>query len=86
LFSLPSQLGVFQISLLYHLCATKAIPQPEYKFVGEDLRGWNTACVCTVPGYYEKGYGRNKKDARQDAAQAVLIQLRLEFKDAGHPV
>ena len=71
---------------LNHLCAIKAIPKPEYKFVSKDLKGWNSACICTVPGFYEKGFGRKKKDARQDAAQAVLIQLRLEFQDAGHPV
>ena len=66
---------------LHHLCITKGLPEPLYTPVGTSPVGWNFVFSCSVPGFHEEGVGRTKKEARQDAAQSVLILLRFHYAD-----
>ena len=67
---------------LHHLCMVKKLPEPLYVLIGKDQGGWNFVFTCSVPGFHEEGVGCNKKEARQDVAQAVLILLRFHYEDA----
>ncbi|NCO74011.1 MAG: RNB domain-containing ribonuclease [Cyanobacteria bacterium] len=67
------------VSKLYHFCQSNQLNYPEYNF--DNIDGFFT---CKISLIYQqktiisKGYGKNKKDAKQSASHILFIQHQLD--------
>ncbi|XP_036337282.1 LOW QUALITY PROTEIN: interferon-inducible double-stranded RNA-dependent protein kinase activator A homolog [Rhagoletis pomonella] len=67
--------GKSSVSALEEYCAKNKLPKPHYEYIDEDDGSF--ACQITVMDTEAEGRGRSKRDAKHQAAFAVIKRLRL---------